>query len=359
MFSSSALLLQASVATQQSATASSPASIATPLSLDTAYSSIWQDTPCSLQLTPQSQGTPQTPCLSATPLSQDSCYSSLQATPVLQGEPSSHSLHKHLRRALCRYRPARHLRGSHPASDVSLILKTRQLQPLNAPSDQKQSDKRRLAAWSDDAEGSTHKEPSCGPSSTLQKLEHMGNFSSMASPHTFNSVSIQSISFTADGQSGLNFPQNEQQSEVESLDSRIENLLINSQISDTLFFDRKTPKAEGPSPETPSSPRLTPKCPSSEDSLFCSPSPSESFTSSRHRPCRVAGNISPSLLSGNEEDETNQAVLFLKANSQSPTPSEFELSESRVHVTHGEDAATSPWITSLKVSFSNVLHEHG
>ncbi|XP_023249743.1 histone-lysine N-methyltransferase SETD1B-A-like [Seriola lalandi dorsalis] len=69
---------------------SSPTSIATPLSLDTAYSSIWQDTPCSFGLTPHSQGTPHTPCLSATPLSQDSCYSSLQATPVLQLEPSTY-----------------------------------------------------------------------------------------------------------------------------------------------------------------------------------------------------------------------------------------------------------------------------
>eukprot|EP00064_Thunnus_orientalis_P006597 superscaffoldBa00000694_g6615 len=93
--------LLCSAATQQQGSISSPTSIATPLSLDTAYSSIWQDTPCSFGLTPRSQGTPRTPCLSATPLSQDSCYSSLQATPVLQGEPSTYSVHKPLRRELC------------------------------------------------------------------------------------------------------------------------------------------------------------------------------------------------------------------------------------------------------------------
>ncbi|XP_022608437.1 histone-lysine N-methyltransferase SETD1B-A-like [Seriola dumerili] len=83
--------LLASAATQRQGSVSSPTSIATPLSLDTAYSSIWQDTPCSFGLTPHSQGTPHTPCFSATPLSQDSCYSSLQATPVLQLEPSTYT----------------------------------------------------------------------------------------------------------------------------------------------------------------------------------------------------------------------------------------------------------------------------
>ncbi|KAM4745808.1 histone-lysine N-methyltransferase SETD1B-A-like [Anableps anableps] len=324
--------LLTSTATQQSGNASSPASIATPLSLDTAYSSIWEDTPCSLGLTPQSQGTPRTPCLSATPLSQDSCYSSLQATPVLQGEPSSYSLHKRLRRALCRYKPVRHHRGSHPPSNVSLILKNCQPQPLNPSSNQKQ-----LAVWSENTKGSDYKEPSCSPASALQESEHN---------------SIQSTNFTADSQTMVNFPHSEQQPEVESLDSRIETLLINSQISDALFFDRKTPKADEPSPDSPSSPRCTSKCPFSDDSLFCSPSPNDSFTSSHHRPCHVAGNISPSPLVENEEDETNRAVLFLKANSQSPTPSEFEPSENRVHVTQQEDTETSPWISSSKEHYA-------
>uniref|UniRef100_A0A3P9P175 Histone-lysine N-methyltransferase SETD1B-A-like n=1 Tax=Poecilia reticulata TaxID=8081 RepID=A0A3P9P175_POERE len=326
--------LLTSTAAQQSGNASSPASIATPLSLDTAYSSIWGDTPCSLGLTPQSQGTPRTPCLSVTPLSQDSCYSSLQATPVLQGEPSSYSLHKHLRRALCRSRPARHHRGSRPPSNVSLLFKSSQPQPLNPPSNQKQ-----LAVWRDEVKCSAYKEPPCSPASGLQQSELSGSSSSVIFSH--NAVSIQSIHFTADSQTAVNFPHRKQQPAVESLDSRIESLLINSQISDALFLDRNISKADEPFPDSPASGRCSPKCASSEDFLFCSLSPNDSSTSSCRRPCHDAGNISPSALE-NEEDETNRAVLFLEANSQSPSPSEVEPSESRVHV----DTETSPWISS-------------
>ncbi|XP_032433451.1 histone-lysine N-methyltransferase SETD1B-A-like [Xiphophorus hellerii] len=337
--------LLTSTTAQQSGNASSPASIATPLSLDTAYSSIWGDTPCSLGLTPQSQGTPRTPCLSATPLSQDSCYSSLQATPVLQGEPSSYSLHKHLRRVLCRFRPVRHHRGSRPPSNVSLLFKSSQPQPLNPPSNQKQ-----LAVWRDEAKCSAYNEPPCSPASGLQQSEHTGSSSSVISSH--NAVSLRSIHFTADSQTAVNVPHREQQLAVESLDSRIESLLINSQISDALFLDRKTLKADEPSPDSPASSRCTPKRVFSEDLLFCSLSPNDSSTSSHHRPCLDVGNISPSLLIENEEDETNRAVLFLEANSQSPTPSESEPSESRVHVTQQEDTETPPWISSSKEHYA-------
>ncbi|KAL4660390.1 histone-lysine N-methyltransferase SETD1B-A-like [Arapaima gigas] len=61
-----------------------PNSTHTPLSLDTAYSSLRQDTPSSFSHTPQSQGTPHTPRLPGTPFSQDSSYSSRQSTPVHQ-----------------------------------------------------------------------------------------------------------------------------------------------------------------------------------------------------------------------------------------------------------------------------------
>ncbi|XP_053727795.1 histone-lysine N-methyltransferase SETD1B-A-like isoform X1 [Synchiropus splendidus] len=101
--------------------ACSPASITTPLSLDTAYSSMWQDTPHSFGLTPHSQGTPRTPCLSATPLSQDSCYSSLQSTPILTGEPFTYSVHTSFRREL-RKQPRSH-RGTGEVSKVSLVFK--------------------------------------------------------------------------------------------------------------------------------------------------------------------------------------------------------------------------------------------
>ncbi|XP_056259559.1 histone-lysine N-methyltransferase SETD1B-A isoform X1 [Seriola aureovittata] len=54
-----------------------PSSSTTPLSLETGYSSLRQDTP-------QSQGTPHTPRQSSTPFSQDSNYSSRQSTPAYQ-----------------------------------------------------------------------------------------------------------------------------------------------------------------------------------------------------------------------------------------------------------------------------------
>nr|XP_020441413.1 histone-lysine N-methyltransferase SETD1B isoform X2 [Monopterus albus]XP_020441414.1 histone-lysine N-methyltransferase SETD1B isoform X2 [Monopterus albus]XP_020441415.1 histone-lysine N-methyltransferase SETD1B isoform X2 [Monopterus albus]XP_020441416.1 histone-lysine N-methyltransferase SETD1B isoform X2 [Monopterus albus] len=54
-----------------------PSSSTTPLSLETGYSSLRQDTP-------QSQGTPHTPRQTGTPFSQDSSYSSRQSTPAYQ-----------------------------------------------------------------------------------------------------------------------------------------------------------------------------------------------------------------------------------------------------------------------------------
>uniref|UniRef100_A0A673AHN6 SET domain containing 1B, histone lysine methyltransferase a n=1 Tax=Sphaeramia orbicularis TaxID=375764 RepID=A0A673AHN6_9TELE len=54
-----------------------PSSSSTPLSLETGYSSLRQDTP-------QSQGTPHTPRQSGTPFSQDSGYSGRQMTPAYQ-----------------------------------------------------------------------------------------------------------------------------------------------------------------------------------------------------------------------------------------------------------------------------------
>lgn len=110
---------------------SSPTSVATPLSLDTAYSSIWQDTPGSFGQTPLSQGTPHTPCLSGTPLSQDSCYSSQHTTPVhqvTQGEHSSYGAHRRLRRDVCYRQPGRpYMRSHHQSSELSSLLK--HLQP--------------------------------------------------------------------------------------------------------------------------------------------------------------------------------------------------------------------------------------
>ncbi|XP_058645017.1 histone-lysine N-methyltransferase SETD1B-A isoform X3 [Onychostoma macrolepis] len=61
-----------------------PGGTNTPLSLDTAYSSLRQDTP-------QSQGTPHTPRPSGTPFSQDSSYSSRQGTPAFQSNRAESS----------------------------------------------------------------------------------------------------------------------------------------------------------------------------------------------------------------------------------------------------------------------------
>ncbi|XP_053703845.1 histone-lysine N-methyltransferase SETD1B-A isoform X1 [Synchiropus splendidus] len=65
-----------------------PSSSNTPLSLETGYSSIRQDTP-------QSQGTPHTPRQTGTPFSQDSNYSSRQSTPAYQSSrPESSGSYK-------------------------------------------------------------------------------------------------------------------------------------------------------------------------------------------------------------------------------------------------------------------------
>ncbi|XP_038589881.1 histone-lysine N-methyltransferase SETD1B-A isoform X1 [Micropterus salmoides] len=61
-----------------------PSSSTTPLSLETGYSSLRQDTP-------QSQGTPHTPRQTGTPFSQDSNYSSRQSTPAYQSSRAESS----------------------------------------------------------------------------------------------------------------------------------------------------------------------------------------------------------------------------------------------------------------------------
>ncbi|XP_059214705.1 histone-lysine N-methyltransferase SETD1B-A isoform X2 [Centropristis striata] len=61
-----------------------PSSSTTPLSLETGYSSLRQDTP-------QSQGTPHTPRQTGTPFSQDSNFSSRQSTPAYQSSRAESS----------------------------------------------------------------------------------------------------------------------------------------------------------------------------------------------------------------------------------------------------------------------------
>ncbi|XP_037831782.1 histone-lysine N-methyltransferase SETD1B-A [Kryptolebias marmoratus] len=335
--------LLGSTAAQQLLSACSPASIATPLSLDTAYSSIWQDTPCSFGFTPQSQGTPRTPCPSATPLSQDSCYSSLQATPVLQGEPSTYSVHKHLRQALCRRKPARHHRGSHQVSTVGFTLKHGEPHPATPPSTQKQTSCQELSLWSHNPQSSTDNEASHDPASPFPESGHTPNSASTFLTPSCNSFSILSINFPADLCLGTS-PDDDRQPEKESLDSRIESLLIHSQIPDTSYFE-----ADVRFQDSPSSPCATPNVPSSDDSLSRALPSCESFASGRQRSCSDVVNVGPSLLPEDEEDETNRAVLFLTANSLSPSPSEFEHCERRVYGDDGEDAGRSPLLSCSKV----------
>ncbi|XP_049434823.1 histone-lysine N-methyltransferase SETD1B-A-like isoform X3 [Epinephelus fuscoguttatus] len=335
---------------------SSPTSIATPLSLDTAYSSIWQDTPCSFGLTPRSQGTPRTPCLSATPLSQDSCYSSLQATPVLQGEPSTYSVHKPLRQELCHRRPARYHRGSSEVSDVTLILKHCQPQPPHPLPAQIQSGSPRFALWGRSAQSSSpsNTEPSYNLASPCQESRDMVTDTSKTLQRNCNSFSILSINFTADRQAAASPPPDDHpcitelspsagncsssspQPEVESLDSRIENLLTNSQITDPSYFDRKTLAADEHSQDSPTSPCSTHTSTFSNDSLVCTKT--YDFTTSRQCSYSDLVTINSASLVETEEDETTQAVLFLTRNAQSP--SDFTQFENRAHV-HNEKEAES------------------
>nr|XP_019960975.1 PREDICTED: histone-lysine N-methyltransferase SETD1B-like [Paralichthys olivaceus] len=331
-----------SAATQQQGSVSSPTSIATPLSMDTAYSSLWQDTPCSFGLTPRSQGTPLTPCLSVTPLSQDSCYSSLQATPVLQGEPSSsYSVHKPLRRELCRLKPARYRRRYSNVSDVNFVLKHCQPQPPHALSFQIQSGSQQFELRGHNAQSSTHinTQPSFDLTSPCKEPRDVITATSKTLPPTCHSFSILSINFPADEQTAAsslpedhafitelspsagNCSSSSPRPEVESLDSRIENLLINRQSTDPSHFDRQTLVAEEHSRESPASP--------------CSAHNSSFSDDSRDRL-----HDSQASLSENEDDETTEAVSFLTRNAQSPTASDFPDFERRAHMNNDKDAKT-------------------
>ncbi|XP_071340239.1 histone-lysine N-methyltransferase SETD1B-A-like [Trachinotus anak] len=336
--------LLGSTAMQRQGSVSSPTSVATPLSLDTAYSSILQDTPCSFGLTPRSQGTPRTPCLSATPLSQDSCYSSLQATPVLQWEPSTYSVHKPVRRELCHRKPVRYHRRSGEVSDVSLILKHCQPQP---PTSSQQ-----LALWGHSSQSSTNNntESSFNLASPCQEGKDMVTAVSKTLP--LNSVNILSINFTADQQaahddhacitdlspSAADCSSSSPQPVVESLDSRIENLLINSQSSDPLYFDRQTLEADVHSQDSPTSPCSANNSPFSDDSLVCTLMPSGPLTASNQQSNNDLVHVNLSSLIENEEDETTQAVLFLERNSQSPTLCDPAHFERRPHINKEKDA---------------------
>ncbi|CAB1430270.1 unnamed protein product [Pleuronectes platessa] len=107
--------------------------------------------------------------------------------------------------------------------------------------------------------------------------------------------------------------------QVESLDSRIENLLINSQSTAPSYFARQTSEADVHSQDSPESPCSAHRSPFSDDSGDRLPD-------------------SQASLSENENDETTQAVSFLTRNAQSPAASEFTDLKRRAHVNNDKDA---------------------
>lgn len=346
---------------QHQASVSSPTCITTPLSLDTAYSSIWQGTPCSFGHTPLSQGTPRTPCFNATPFSQDSCYSSLQATPVLQGESLSHSVSKPLR--LCHCKTTTCQRGSGKVADISLFLK--QTQRLHTLSNQLQSSSQQLALWGHHARPSTHSNMKGSFNLASLCRESVVCTSPDTSHLNCNTFSIQSINFTADGQvavsaspednahitslPAVNCTSSSPHPQIESLDSRIESLLIKSQNNDPSYFERETLEADVPSQDSPTSPTLANTSTFSDDSLFCTPVSSASFTTSLQHSYDEQVEVDPTWLVENEENETTQAVSFLTRNSLSPAPFGFTQFERRSNVNKKKVAERFQQLSCLKV----------
>ncbi|XP_056322188.1 histone-lysine N-methyltransferase SETD1B-A isoform X2 [Danio aesculapii] len=111
-----------------------PSGTNTPMSLDTAYSSLRQDTP-------QSQGTPHTPRPSGTPFSQDSSYSSRQGTPAFQANRAESSGGYKSRRHETKFQDAynrrperRYVHGSTQRSNAEQPPSFKQHQPPEPPS---------------------------------------------------------------------------------------------------------------------------------------------------------------------------------------------------------------------------------
>lgn len=324
--------------------------------------------PCSFGLTPRSQGTPRTPGLSATPLSQDSCYSSLQATPVLQGEPFTYSVHKPLRRELCHQKPSKCHRGSGEVTDVGLFLK--QPQPLHTLSNQLQNSSQQLELWGHNAQSSPHNNMEASFNLASPRQDSMVTATPNSLHLNCNTFSILSINFTADrslaastppadhtcttelSPPAVNCSSSSPQPQVESLDSRIESLLIYSQKTDPSYFDRENLEGDAPSQDSPISPTLANTSPISDDSLVCSPVSCASATTGHQRSYN-----DPAWLIMNEEDETAQAVSFLTRTSQSPALSDVTHFERRTNVNNKEDAERFQSVSCLKV-IPLDLHTH-
>ncbi|CDQ65630.1 unnamed protein product [Oncorhynchus mykiss] len=293
---------------------SSPTSVATPLSLDTAYSSIWQDTPGSFGQTPLSQGTPHTPCLSGTPLSQDSCYSSQHTTPVhqvTQGEHSSYGAHRRLRRDVCYRQPGRpYMRSHHQSSELSSLLK--HLQPHQPPLSLPEQESWRV--------------PSLPPASEAFPLSN-----SSASATSMNVVPLRERpqSPPSGPDAGLiepppSPPNNSPgslipEAESHSLDSRIEMLLSKTQSSCLPLHGERGLDAEVHSQDSPVSP-FSPVSMYSPESDH-TPARSGSPVNCTH-PTTSDGleDVSPTSLPEWEGDESLPGMPSLTWTSQPPWP---------------------------------------
>lgn len=280
--------LHAICVSQQHSSVSSPTLSATPLSQDTAYSSICQDTPCSFMCTPCSQGTPRTPFFSATPLSQDSCYSSLQATPVLQGESFTLSVPKPLRKDVCSRKSTASHRGK--VTDFFFLKKPQPSHALCAPLLSSSQD---LEVWDDSAQSSPHNSAVSTPlQEPVVSATPNSSYGNCASSATLN------INITPAGSISFSKP-----SKVESLDSRIESLLINRKNSPLSVMCGKTLEADVSSEDPPTG---------SANALLVSDHLPTSAS------CTTSSERDSSPAEESEEDETAQAVSFLTRQAQSP-----------------------------------------
>ncbi|KAJ7994125.1 hypothetical protein DPEC_G00262670 [Dallia pectoralis] len=346
----------------------SPSSVATPHSLDTAYSSIWQDTPGSFGQTPLSQGTPRTP--SFTPLSQDSCYSSLHTTPVHQiGQVenfSAYSSHRRLRWDVCYRQPGRpRVRSHHQNSELSSLLK--HMQPPARLLVQSQT------PVSDSGCRSSHRYPSSsGYDNPATKLSHLSDsgqasFGGSSLPLSSKAFSLSGSFAPAQSVNGAplkerpHSPRSEPDVDIlnrspgnpvpdlgsHSLDSRIEMLLKKTSVSCPSLNGETSVDAEVPGQNS----LVPPSFPVSTDSPQSerAPAPSGSPASSR-RPTTRDGleDVSPTPLPQCEGDKFITVTPPLIWTAQHHRPSEgiqtglTNPTTDQKHMRSGHDSILSP-----------------
>lgn len=168
-------------------------------------------------------------------------------------------------------------------------------------------------------------------------------------------LSILRINVTADRRAALSSPRGDHpfirklllpsvkcssspHQQAESLDSRIESLLTNSQNSDPLYFHQDTFEADVPSQDSPTSATLPNSSPFSVKSLDCALVSSASSMAG-HQPCYDdSADVDPTWPLENEEDETEQAVSFLTRSLQSPVATDQTHLEMKIQPRNEKDA---------------------